>query len=103
MNTNFDNINFDQDNENLSIYINNTSIQTHASYGAKNMVSVDTCDGRPESTIPGKPERTAVRLSVYSDYQRQRVNHNVTLTAVEALELARKLIAQATCLIPSDD
>lgn len=100
MDTNFENINFDQDDENLSIYITDTGIQIHASYGADNMVRVDRCDGRPESTIPGKPEFTAVRLGVYSDHQRQRVSHNVTLTAHEALELARNLIAQATSLIP---
>ena len=61
METNFEQINFDQDNENLSIHIDDKHIQIHASFGASNMVTVDTCDGRPESTIPGKPERTAVR------------------------------------------
>ena len=98
-NTNFELINFDQDNENLSIHIDDKHIQIHASFGASNMVTVDTCDGRPESTIPGKPERTAVRVGVYSDYQYQRVSHNVTLTAQEALSLAQRLISQATAVL----
>ena len=98
-NTNFEQINFDQDNENLSIHIDDKHIQIHASFGASNMVTVDTCDGRPESTIPGKPERTAVRVGVYSDYQYQRVSHNVTLTAQEALQLAQRLFAQASTIL----
>ena len=99
------------DNENLTVYIDEIDhhtgsikhVQTCATFGADNTVRVDTCDGRPESTYEGKPERTAVRMSVYSDHYAddgyQRVSTTVALTSTEALNLARDLIAQATGLI----
>ena len=99
------------DNENLRVYIDEISddhssvkqVQTCATFGADNTFSVDTCDGRPESTYEGKPERTAVRLRVHSDHygddDYQRVSTTVAMTATEALRLAQSLIAQATGLI----
>ena len=99
------------DNENLTVYIDKIDhdtgsvkhVQTCASFGADNTVRVDTCDGRPESTYEGKPERTAVRISVYSDHYGddgyQKVSTTVALTATEALKLARDIIGQATSLI----
>jgi len=99
------------DNENLTVYIDQIDhhtgsvkrVHTCATFGADNSVRVDRCDGRPESTIPGKPEFTAVRMSVYSEHYGddgyQRVDHTVALTSTEALNLARDLIAQATGLI----
>ena len=97
------------DNENLDVLVSGVSdssvqvITTVGSFGADNRVYVDGCDGRPESTIEGKPQFTAVRMAVVSDYDGddgyQRVRHTVCLTANEALRLAQDLISQASGLI----